>query len=853
VYRNSGGANPTFSDVGAGLTGVDFSSVAWADYDNDGDLDILLTGFTGSARIAKLYQNSGGPNPTFSEVTGLALDGVSSSSVAWGDYDNDGAVDILLTGFTGTARITKLYRNIIGANPPFSNTGAVLANVQSSSVAWGDFDNDGDLDILLTGYDTGNIPTSKLYRSDGAVVNTPPNAPGGLSTMMLPSGGTSFNWNAASDAQTPAAALSYNLRVGTTPGGNEISSSMAAAGGYRTVVQLGNAQKQTAWTLRLPPGTYYWSVQAVDGAFAGSPFAAEQSFAPVRFIPQTLLEDLIESTGAWGDYDNDGDLDVLLTGYSLFFGSYVSRVYRNDGGGAFATAASLSGAGEGSVAWGDYDNDGDLDILLTGWVRGPTAMVGVSKVYRNNGDGTFTDIAANLTGAYSSSVAWGDYDNDGDLDILLTGNSAPVGQPVAPVSRIYRNDGGGVFQDIGAGLSGVLDSAAAWGDYDNDGDLDIVLAGAQANSTLISKVYRNDGNGIFTDVVAGLTGVQAASAAWGDYDNDGDLDILLAGEDASHAGVSKIYQNAGNGTFLPTGALPNTALSPVAWGDYDNDGDLDVLAIGSLGATVFRSSGGLAPTFSAVYPPVCSSPGGGLAWGDYDNDGDLDVLATESSSTNADVYRSEGAPPDGFPSPPGNLSAVRNGGLVTFSWTAASDDHTPASGLSYNLRVGSSPTGDQWMPAMAAANGYRRVARLGNAQERTSWTVALPPGPCYWNVQAIDGAFLGSAFAAGPTVAVEEAAEVPASLELGAPSPNPFTTEVSLNFALPQEGRVELAVFDAQGRRVRVLLSAEMPAGRHSVHWDGRDESGARQGNGIYLVRMNAAEHTWTRKLVLAR
>ena len=183
------------------------------------------------------------------------------------------------------------------------------------------------------------------------------------------------------------------------------------------------------------------------------------------------------------------------------------------------------------MAWGDYDNDGDLDILLTGY---PGSLPAFAAIYRNDG-GSFTDIEAGLQGVYFSSVAWGDYDNDGDLDILMAGSiSAPE-----RFSAIYRNDGG-TFTDIDAGLAAVSDSSVAWGDYDNDGDLDALLTG-YTGSTAIARVYRNDG-GSFTDIGANLTGVSNGSVAWGDYDNDGDLDLLLTGG-ATAGEFAKIYRN----------------------------------------------------------------------------------------------------------------------------------------------------------------------------------------------------------------------------------------------------------------------------------------------------------------------
>ena len=124
----------------------------------------------------------------------------------------------------------------------------------------------------------------------------------------------------------------------------------------------------------------------------------------------------------------------------------------------------------------------------------------------------FTDINAGLPGVSYSSAAWGDYDNDGDLDILLTGASTNA----VPIARIYRNNGSSTFTDIDAGLPGVSRGSAAWGDYDNDGDLDILLI-----ESGFSLIYRNNGNDMFTRIDAGLSAVSGSSAAWGDYDNDG--------------------------------------------------------------------------------------------------------------------------------------------------------------------------------------------------------------------------------------------------------------------------------------------------------------------------------------------
>jgi hypothetical protein len=363
----------TFIDSGISLPGVVNSSVEWGDYDNDGYLDILLTG----SLMTKIYHNNG--NNTFTEQTGISLPGINKGSVAWGDYDNDGDLDILMTGATGYSPnynpISKIYRND-GNNSFVEQTGISLAGVYNSSVAWGDYDNDGHLDILLTGTSVSG-PVSKIYHNNGN-------------------------------------------------------------------------------------GTFY-----------------EQT--------DILLTGISESSVAWGDYDNDGHLDILMTGYSS---TGIVKIYRNNDDNTFTelTGLTLTGVSKSSVAWGDYNNDGYLDILLTGYANAPFYQT-YSKIYRNIGNGVFIEqTSITLPGTQYSSAAWGDYDNDGNLDFLMTGSTSS-----GPVSKIYRNNGNNSFtEDTGISLTAVSNSSVAWGDYDNDGDLDILLTGQDANNNKISKIYINN-------------------------------------------------------------------------------------------------------------------------------------------------------------------------------------------------------------------------------------------------------------------------------------------------------------------------------------------------------------------------
>jgi C1A family cysteine protease len=582
-------------------------------------------------------------------------------------------------------------------------------------------------------------------------------------------------------------------------------------------------------------------------AQAGALTAAAVTFTPVA----AGLAGAEAGAVCWGDCDGDGRLDLLVTGLTAT--SSLSRVYRNNGDGSFTDiAAGLTGASLGSAAWGDYDNDGDLDILQTG--ASPT-YVPATIVYRNNGGGSFTDAGAGLPAIYSSAVAWGDGDDDGDLDILLAGTTG------TRIARVYRNNGNGTFTDSNAGLVGVSSGAAVWGDYDADGDLDILLAGNTPTGQ-IARIYGNDG-GAFTDINAGLPGVTLGAAAWCDGDGDGDLDPVLTGLTAT-ARISNIYRNDG-GVFTDVGAgLPGIATGAVAWGDCDQDGRPDLLLAGHTGsvsiARVYRSNRN--GTFTDLNLGLTGVTSPSAAWGDYDGDGDLDLVIAGFNGTTeiTQLYRNNCVVPNAAPSAPTGLLAQVNGDRVTFSWNAAADDRTPTGSLSYNLRIGTTAGGAQIMPGMAnAASGVRRLPRIGNAQQRLQWTVRLPatPGPFYWSVQAIDGAFAGGPFAAERvfTPGLVGVGDSPASPRLLSVRvvPNPFNPLTTIRFDLPAAGKVRLAVYDVAGRLVRVLVEGEVSAGSHEAVWDGRDGSGRSASSGSYLARLVAGGRVEVARMELVR
>lgn len=271
VWRNLG--HGSFTKM-ADLSGVSLSSVAVGDYDNDGYPDIFLSGNAGSGDIDQLWHNQGGTG--FAQVSsGITPD--IGFSAAWGDYDNDGNLDLLTAGIDGGGNLlTLIWRNV--GNNQFTNINAGVTGLFLGSVAWADFDNDGRLGFMVAGWDTGKTGHLQLWRNLAPVTNTPPVAPA-PNRVQLSGSHALLSWKPAKDLQTPSSGLTYNVRVGSAPGASDVLSPLSASDGTRRVVQMGNTTEAAALPLAITPGqTYYWSVQSVDTAFAGSAFSPEQSF-----------------------------------------------------------------------------------------------------------------------------------------------------------------------------------------------------------------------------------------------------------------------------------------------------------------------------------------------------------------------------------------------------------------------------------------------------------------------------------------------------------------------------------------------------------------------------------------------
>ena len=559
---------------------------------------------------------------------------------------------------------------------------------------------------------------------------------------------------------------------------------------------------------------------------------------------------------AWGDYDSDGDLDIIIAGLNAT-DEGITKIYKNEGNDTFSelTGLNLPGTFVGDIAWGDYDADGDLDILIQGY----TDAAEITKMYKNTGNDNFVESGLTFPTLVDGSVSFADYNNDGYLDILIAGYDGNTYKAI-----VYRNNGDATYTDSGIVLPAAIKSAYEWGDYDNDSDLDIFITGLDFDGDLISKLYTNNGDETFTGTLNSFTGAWLGDAAWGDYNSDGHLDILLSGYSVTTQRIAKLYKNNGDGTFTEQtlAGLTGVSHSSTIWGDYDNDGDLDVFIGGTYEGSgewvrvtdVFINNGN--NTFTAAGLDFSADVfWGESAWGDYDSDGNLDLICCgfdDLGGSNTIIYRNDNNTPNTAPESPQNLISEVTDNEVTLNWDDATDNETPSAGLTYNAYI-RNETGDIiWNSMSVLADGYRLVPTLGNAQLNISWTIKdLTNGNYFWSVQAIDNNFVGSIFSDEgsftiTTVGAEENEIQNIFLALSN-YPNPFPTSTTIEYNLKYPEKITLTIYDYLGKPVYQTRDNQLH-GLQMIVWNGE-----KFPDGIYYYRLQVGDAIANGKMVKVR
>lgn len=341
------------------------------------------------------------------------------------------------------------------------------------------------------------------------------------------------------------------------------------------------------------------------------------------------------SEGFWADYDNDGDKDIFIVNFIGNEALFTHSLFSNNGDGTFSLSSTDNinndTQGNGKATWVDYDNDGYLDLYV--------ANSGGDFFYTNQQDGSFIKEDLGFTG--SSFGAWGDYDNDGDLDLATNARD------------FFENDGDGTFTQINDNAfvnSSHTFNDLSWIDLNNDTNLDIVTFAFSGGG----GIFLNNGDGTFTeDNSSVLNNVgNAENHCWGDFTNNGYLDLFIANYD-----TNELYENNGDGSFtkVDESAVLITTYNEFPegsnWGDYNNDGYLDLFMATSTNAHLLFENDG-AGGFIEVNSDEFNhgdSYGYSANWSDFNNDGFLDVFCAvadpELDATSADenyLYENEG-------------------------------------------------------------------------------------------------------------------------------------------------------------------------------------------------------------------
>jgi len=667
---------------------------------------------------------------------------------------------------------------------------------------------------------------------------------------------------------------------------------------------------------------------------------------------------------AWVDFNNDGLPDLFVP----TAGNTPNKLYKNLGNGTFIEVAAQVGLNDLSntitCSWGDFDNDGDVDLVVT-TTGGPT------KLWRNNlltgGDTTFTDISTgagiSLNGAQMPS--WADYNHDGFADFYVPVASTTV------ADALYRNNQNATFTNVAdsAGVnhqvSGISEQAIHWGDYDSDGLADLFIGSLSGQSFF----HRNNGNGTFTEIAASL-GFQgtARGAQWVDYNNDGLWDLSVAGYAGTTTIPIKLFRNNGDGTFTDVAATAGITDPVISWGvswaDFDNNGyeDCFVTVSGqSTNCILYKNNGN--GTFTNVTAQAGLS---GLVqlcavWGDYNNDGFMDLYTSGAPSAGNHLFRNNGDPTKrwlkvnlvGTQSNragigaqiiivAGNLRMMRevntgagyrsqnmltaHFGLDTNTTADSVIVRWPSGIVTIRTNVGANQTltiVEQHVTApnivlypdtltLTWANVFRDtlwVKNTGDALLIVDTIYASPndslekrlriqprsftvvPGDSQlvnvweWSIIPLSGVrpqyeFVESLFVVSndpddsiltvilrgdysPTNAVEDRGEPPVHYALAQNYPNPFNPTTKIEIRIAEPGLVTLKVYNVLGQEVATLINAVKQPGTYEVTWDvshkdGRQASGFPSGVYFYRMtaqpdRVGARTFVETKKLLLLR
>ncbi|MFL2982766.1 MAG: hypothetical protein ACJZ12_00060 [Candidatus Neomarinimicrobiota bacterium] len=753
-------------DTNQDIIGLKAGVVKFVDLDSDGDQDLILSGWNilENKLVTKVYQNE--PLGTFIDMSVDFGHAVAYGDIDAVDIDMDGDLDIAISGADSVQNFAtqvhsqsgKIYIN----NGGFQFT--ELVNISGARIIrFADVNGDLRPDLIANGTtELDNIDSSftKVLLNQGSFENDPPSPPSALTSFAI-STRAIFTWGSGQDQTDNDASLRYNVRIGSQSGGYDLLSPTME---YSTA-NIG--QRLIKEFELVPHGTYYWSVQTIDATGIASSWSEEDTLFISRLVSSTQsLPGVYFSSAGWADYNDDGELDLALTGIN-FSGSSITKFHLNqDQLLEQDLSQNVEAVFGGQLTWVDYTNDGLLDLSLSGFQIINFSGFPATAFYVNQ-NGTFVfdqqeDVTDEVYG-YTMGInggqnnhSWGDYDNDGDQDFVIGGVDYFGNRHLS----VFVNKDGSLSRDTTQNaLVPLFPCMVQWVDIQGDGYVDLVTIGADSLGSLGMRVYENDSLGVlnlsstWSDENIGVT---AGAFEFADYNDDNRIDFALIGNDASNNSISKIFTNNGAQFVIANAShnLKGVYSGRPSWGDYDNDGDLDLLIAGLFNDAV---SGDPTP-FSGLYyqeldqfllDTTVSIDSLGYSFtefGDYDGDGDLDLFAAGVSS-NADVtskvfdnlenITNQNLPPN----EPYGLNVVSiDRDRVHLTWETPSDGINPlggftsSEGLSFQLQLGNDDVSNEHQ---IISGSYGNLGS-GTIETNFKYVNDMPEGNYTWMVRSVD-------------------------------------------------------------------------------------------------------------------
>ena len=452
----------------------------------------------------------------------------------------------------------------------------------------------------------------------------------------------------------------------------------------------------------------------------------------------------------------------------------------------------------------DLNNDGTLEIINIGITSENEYFARFnmfsSNLEENQNDFTTQDISSNfsvVSQMFAPSFDIGDFDNDQDVDVIISGDLI-FGENITKIFENTTVAGSNeiTFVETNDNIPGVKDGSTNFIDFDSDGDLDILLSGKDNVDNDVFDLYLNTGLGSWPKVETNLPAMKETQLDMGDFNGDGLMDVLISGTTSSGK-ITKLLEYAvGQGFVESNYDLTDFIDAKFGFGDLDGDNDLDFVISGtnpSNNQPIFRvylnyrseSADVIEGQSSQIQPSARSSSAFGV----------------QSQEVQTSYVKNQ---PPSIPNTPSisYLNANSSKTIVEINWSASNDDTTPNTAISYALRLGTSPGAEDVISSGSSDNGFRKYARKGNAEHNTSWKVALEPGTYYASVQAIDASYVGSAFSNERTLEVNQDGTL--SVDGSTPGFNavyPNPVEDKLHVSLSNNVSIDsFSVFDLLGR-----------------------------------------------------